>query len=118
MAAVLTHYGADDPMDTLGWRSIKCPFHADSHASARYCSSDDVNAFICMACGIKGDSIAIVQEQEGLDFKESVKFIEELSGEELPQGNGGGGSTKRYKPIRLGQEGQQRTRRARKRARI
>lgn len=97
---VLAHYGADDLPETSSWRSIRCPFHDEKHASARYCHNEDVSAFICMACGVKGDAISLVKQQEQLEYREALEFIEQITGENL--GSASAAQPKRYKPVRLG----------------
>lgn len=98
---VLAHYGADDLPETLGWRSMRCCFHEDRHASARYCSNGDVEAFKCQACPAQGDAISLVKQQEGIDYKEALAFIEQITGEDM--GAATANQPKRYKPVRLGE---------------
>lgn len=98
---VLTHYGADNLPETTGWRSIKCPFHLDRHASARYCSNGDVEAFKCQACPAQGDAISLVKQQEGIEYKEALAFLEQITGEDM--GATTANQPKRYKPVRLGE---------------
>lgn len=117
---VLAHYGAEDLPETIGWRSIRCPFHGDQHASARYCCNEDVSAFKCMACSAQGDAISLVKQQEGIDYKEALVFIEQITGEAM--GSESASQPKRYKPVRLGETGARaeraKTTRKRKRVRI
>ena len=98
---VLAHYGADDLPETLGWRSMRCIFHPDRHASARYCSNGDVEAFKCQACPAQGDAISLVKQQEGLEYKEALAFLEQITGEDM--GAATANQHKRYKPVRLGE---------------
>lgn len=97
---VLAHYGADDLPEAIGWRSMKCCFHSDRHASARYCSNGDVEAFKCMACPAQGDAISLVKQQEGLEYKEALAFLEQITGEDM--GAATANQPRRYKPVRLG----------------
>lgn len=100
ITAVLSHYGADDLPETLGWKSIRCIFHDDRNASARYCSNGDTEAFHCNSCSASGDVISLVKQQESLDYKEALAFLEEITGEQV-----GAGTMKpkeRYKPVRIG----------------
>ena len=76
---VLTHYGATLPNSTGRWASIKCPFHGDSRASAAV--HLEGNAFACYACGIKGDTYAIIMQHEGVKFREALKLAEEWTGQ-------------------------------------
>lgn len=70
--AVLTHYGAERVPQARGsgWRPMRCPFHEDGHASA----SVNAEAFYCHTCGVKGDSLAIIQQQEQITFLEAITF--------------------------------------------
>ena len=117
---VLAYYGAEDLPETIGWRSMRCIFHPDQHASARYCCNEDVSAFKCMACPAQGDAISLVKQQEGLDYKEALAFIEQITGESM--GSESASQPKRYKPVRLGETGARaerpKTTRKRKRVRI
>jgi DNA primase len=80
---LLEHYGADmHRVSDRGWRSIKCPFHDDKHASARV--NLDKDAFACLACGVKGDTISLIKEREGLDYHAAVRYAEEISGQVVP----------------------------------
>jgi len=42
------------------WKKVLCPFHDDRVPSAA--ANPIAGAFICHACGVKGDVIAIAQE--------------------------------------------------------
>lgn len=75
---VLTHYGATLPHSTGRWTSIKCPFHGDSRASAAV--HLDGNVFACYACGIKGDTYAIIMQHEGVGFREALDRAEDITG--------------------------------------
>lgn len=97
---VLKHYGFDDLPTTLGWRSVRCKFHPDRNASARYISFDDEQAFKCNACSASGDVISLVKQQESLDYKEALAFLEEITGEQV--GAGTMRPKERYKPVRIG----------------
>lgn len=69
------HYiGADIPAEGNGWRKMKCCFHNDSHASAAV--NFDKNAFVCHACGVKGDTYSLIMHQERIDFSEAKQFAE------------------------------------------
>jgi len=64
---VILHYGGDDRMTGYGdWRRIKCPWHGDRNASASVNEVEQV--FVCHACEIKGDAIAVVMKVEGVTF--------------------------------------------------
>lgn len=78
IALVLKTYGADKVPTGKGWRSMKCPFHSDRHASATVSNED--NAFICFACEVKGDIFKIIMEQEGITFNEAKSRAEKITG--------------------------------------
>lgn len=79
---VLTHYGASGVPDSGGWRSVCCPFHSDSRASARVSISD--GAFFCHGCGIGGDSISLVMKAENCDFPSAISKLEKITGRANP----------------------------------
>lgn len=56
------------------WTSIHCPFHEDEVASAGI--SPDGMYFHCMACGSKGDVIALVMIGKKTTFLEALKWLE------------------------------------------
>jgi DNA primase len=76
--AILEHYGAS-LRSTHGQVNLRCPFHSDSHQSGT--ANLDKNIFICFACGVQGNSIQIVAQQEGLKFNEAKQFAEGITGE-------------------------------------
>jgi hypothetical protein len=76
---VLEYYGLDNPPEGPGWKTVKCPFHTDSRASAR----SNGKGFICNGCGVRGDSLALIMERENIGYLDSVKFYEELTGERV-----------------------------------
>ena len=78
IALVLMFYGATKVPTGRGWRSMKCPFHNDRNASATV--NNEVNAFTCFACSIKGDVYKIIMEQEGVTFNEAKSRAEEIAG--------------------------------------
>lgn len=53
---------------------MRCPFHDDSHSSA----SVNSEAFYCHACGVKGDGLSIIQQQESCTFPEALKIAETI----------------------------------------
>jgi len=75
---ILEHYGASI-RSTHGQVNLRCPFHGDSHQSGT--ANLDKNIFICFACGVQGNSIQIVAQQEGLKFNEAKQFAEGITGE-------------------------------------
>ena len=102
---ILEHYGAS-LRSTHGQVNLKCPFHGDSHQSGT--ANLDKNIFICFACGVQGNSLQIIAQQEGININEAKRFSEGItgtvyeevrgkysSGRRLPtkQGNTASGST-------------------------
>lgn len=95
---ILIHYGASI-RQRHGQVSVKCPFHSDTHQSGSV--NLDNNIFICFACGVQGNSLQIVAQQEGVDIREAKSIAERivgassaevrgkhLSGRRLPQKQG------------------------------
>ena len=76
--AILEHYGASI-RSTHGQVNLKCPFHSDTHQSGS--ANLDKNIFICFACGVQGNSIQIICNQEGLNFNEAKRFAEGITGD-------------------------------------
>jgi len=98
MKAVLEHYGAVIRRDH-GQVLLKCPFHGDTHQSGS--ANLDDNIFICFACGVQGNSVQIISQQEGVSVGEAKRIAEgftgvssnqvrgkHLSGRRLPQKSG------------------------------
>ena len=103
---ILIHYGAQ-VRQGIGQVNLKCPFHSDTHQSG---SANLVeNIYICFACGVQGNSLQIVAQQERVDIREAKSIAEgivgtssnkvrgkHLSGRGLPQKqryNNGGSTT-------------------------
>lgn len=72
LLAVLDHYGWPTP--GYGERSMRCPVHDDSHASASVNRAKGV--MHCHACGFGGSGIDLVMAREGLDYPAALAFIE------------------------------------------
>ena len=74
---ILIHYGAS-VRQGHGQANIKCPFHSDTHQSG---SADlDDNLFICFACGVQGNSLQIIAQQERVDIREAKHIAERITG--------------------------------------
>lgn len=83
---VLTHYFRQKDggqalviapdIKTDRWEKAHCPFHKDSKASASV--NWGKSRFRCHACDISGDAIDLVMEQENLQFREAMEWIEAL----------------------------------------
>lgn len=65
----------DDPR--RDWLKCLCPFHGETRKSA--CVSFEHDAFICYACPVKGDAIALIRMQEGVTYAEAKLIVAELS---------------------------------------
>ena len=76
MQRVLSHYGLEVQPGTR-WRSVRCPFHSDQHASARVC----LTGFACLACGIKGDAIKVIMKVENAEFGRALELYESITGD-------------------------------------
>lgn len=86
--AVLDYYakiaGKDLGTETLreyGQSKIRCPFHDDQHPSATV--NVGTGRFRCYACSApSGDSIDVIQGQEGIGFNEAVQWARDNLGYE------------------------------------
>ena len=83
--SVLEHYGASIRRDH-GQANLKCPFHGDSHQSGT--ANLDNNVFVCFACGVQGNSLQIIAQQEGCDIREAAKFAEGTLGHSIKEVSG------------------------------
>ncbi|SRR6266446_5747101 len=82
IVTVLLYYGAKDRINQLAssrWQTINCPFHDDSHASARI--NVDLNAFKCNACPMSGDAVTLIQKKEGIDREKACEFARSVFGQ-------------------------------------
>lgn len=79
IAMVLEHYGFDlTRVRETGWRPVKCNFHQDRTASASVNLA--LGGFRCHACGVSGDPMKLIMQQEGLDYKDALGFVETVLG--------------------------------------
>ncbi|MFT9585268.1 CHC2 zinc finger domain-containing protein [Mycobacteroides abscessus] len=78
ITAVILYYYPDwsPPNPGPGWRRCLCPFHGDETPSGAVHYGYD--AFSCLACGTKGDAIAIVKAREGVNYSEAKRRIQEI----------------------------------------
>lgn len=60
-----------------------CPFHKEKSPS--FSVSPDKQIFHCFGCGVGGNVIHFVSKIENLDFRETLEFLAEKSGIELPK---------------------------------
>lgn len=66
------------PTRRVGKRyEILCPFHHDTHFGSCVVSEGGMK---CFACGKYADAISLVQEVEGISFRDSVKKVAEFAG--------------------------------------
>lgn len=72
---VLQYYGHDT---SRGPGKIQCQFHDDEHPSASW----DARGFKCHACGVWGDAVRLVKEQEGVDWREAYEIAAGIAGDE------------------------------------
>lgn len=60
-----------------------CPFHGEKTPSFHV---DDSKGFYhCFGCGVSGDAVKFLMEQEGASFREAVEQLAELAGLEVPE---------------------------------
>lgn len=85
IADVLRHYGANIRQGH-GQVNLRCPFHSDTHQSGS--ANLDKNIFICFACGIQGNSLQLISQQEGININEARTFAERITGESNQQVRG------------------------------
>ncbi len=74
---VLVHYGAQ-VRQGHGQVNLKCPFHSDTHQSGSV--NLDNNIYICFACGVQGNSLQIIAQQERVDIREAKSIAERIVG--------------------------------------
>lgn len=60
-----------------------CPFHSDHTPSVSI--RDDRGSWHCFSCGAKGDIISLVGTMEGLNFTESIEWIQDTFNIEPPE---------------------------------
>ena len=75
---ILLHYGAS-LRQTYGQVNLKCPFHSDTHQSGT--ANLDNNIFFCFACGVQGNSLQIISQQEGVNIREAERIAEGITGQ-------------------------------------
>lgn len=58
-----------------------CPFHSEKTPS--FMVSPELQIFKCFGCGASGDAYSFLQEHEGMDFGEALKFLADKAGIKL-----------------------------------
>lgn len=78
--AALEHLGVSDVAHVHGdrYQWMLCPFHPDTKPSARIKEF----GFTCFACGVKGDAIKLIRDQEGVDYQTAVSILQGRVGDE------------------------------------
>ena len=67
-------------------RRALCPFHDDHSPSLHlYQAGAGRDHFHCFVCGAHGDTVALIQRREGLEFWDAVRRLAEFEGVELPE---------------------------------
>lgn len=74
---VLLELGAESVPTGFGWVKMHCPFHPDRTMSASV--NHEINGFRCMACGVSGDSLKLLQDQLGLEFKDALERAKNIT---------------------------------------
>lgn len=64
-----------------------CPFHSEKTPS--FTVYPDSQSFYCFGCGAGGDVISFIRRMEHLEYLESVRFLAERSGMEIPDSGAG-----------------------------
>jgi hypothetical protein len=65
---------AGQPLQGRTWRTVRCPFHDDKHASLSI--NVENGGYICHACNAKGgDVLAFHMARHGLDFVSAAKEL-------------------------------------------
>jgi DNA primase len=77
--AVLYHYGATYVPVRSGWAGMLCPFHDDKTKSGSV--NTDRGTFHCFTCDAAGDAYDLIQQQEGIEFRDAVEFGARVFGE-------------------------------------
>lgn len=83
----LEYLGATDVPRVRGTtkQAMLCPFHTDKHKSAGVSEY----GFTCFACGVRGDAVKLIREQEGVDYKTAIAVLQERTGGEDRSGDPG-----------------------------
>ena len=61
-----------------------CPFHSEKTPS--FIVSSELQIYKCFGCSASGDAYSFLQQYEGMDFPEALKFLADRSGVKLKPG--------------------------------
>jgi DNA primase len=75
-----------------------CPFHGEKTPS--FMVSPELQIFKCFGCDSKGDVFSFLEQYEGMEFPEALKYLADRAGVKLVQGNFGP-STEKEKLIEI-----------------
>lgn len=68
----------DIPDNNSEWNKLRCPWHGESRASSSI--SYDNDAFVCRACEVRGDALALIMRKEECGFQDSKLYAERILG--------------------------------------
>lgn len=69
-----------------------CPFHGEKTAS--FMVSPELQIFKCFGCGISGDCYSFLEQYEGMEFPEALKYLADKAGIKLEKVNFGASTEK------------------------
>lgn len=79
IADVLRHYGAARVPEGVGWKTMNCPFHGDSHASGRV--NAELGAFKCHGCRMSASTPEkLIARAESIGEDEAGEFARQVLG--------------------------------------
>jgi len=65
---------ANHPLQGRTWRTVRCPFHDDKHASLSI--NIENGGFVCHACNARGgDVLSFHMQKHGLGFKAAAQEL-------------------------------------------
>lgn len=65
-----------------------CPLPGHTEKTPSFCVNEPGQFYHCFGCGKSGDVIKFIEETESLNFVESVKFLADKCGMQMPQSDG------------------------------
>jgi len=69
-----------------------CPFHSEKTPS--FVVSPELQIYKCFGCGESGDAISFLEQYEGMEFYEALKFLADRAGVKLKPFSGSKGSAR------------------------